>query len=73
MTAIESVKEAPQLTVFEALSVILIWIVGNDPETLGVPDSTPVDVFRVMPVGREPVSEKVYGVVPPEPDGVAPV
>jgi hypothetical protein len=35
------------------------------PETVGVPVMAPVVVFSVRPLGRVPVTEKVYGAVPP--------
>ena len=35
------------------------------PETVGVPVMAPVLVFSVRPLGRVPVTEKVYGAVPP--------
>ncbi len=35
------------------------------PAADGVPEITPVDAFRLNPVGK-PVADQLYGVVPPE-------
>src|SRR5580658_8334926 len=40
------------------------WSV-NVPEAVGVPLMAPVLVFSVRPLGRVPVTEKVYGAIPP--------
>ena len=44
------------------------WAVKvNGPDAVGVPVMAPVELFRVKPVGREPLMmEKVYGGTPPE-------
>ena len=34
-------------------------VIENDPELVGVPESTPVVESRLTPLGRVPVSEKV--------------
>jgi len=37
-----------------------------DPAFLGVPETTPVELFRVKPVGKAPLRiEKWYGAIPP--------
>ncbi|KKO61029.1 hypothetical protein VM94_04799 [Janthinobacterium sp. KBS0711] len=45
----------------------LTWMLtGKLPATLVVPDTTPVDAFKVKPAGRLPLLMlKVYGAVPP--------
>ena len=40
------------------------WI-ENEPGTVGVPMTAPVEVFRVRPAGKVPTIENVYGAVPP--------
>jgi hypothetical protein len=48
-----------------ALSVTLTEKL-NVPDAVGVPDSSPVEVFRVTPAGRLPeVIDQVNGLVPP--------
>ncbi|OEZ89320.1 hypothetical protein JAB6_01340 [Janthinobacterium sp. HH104] len=45
---------------------ITLMLTGKLPATLVVPDTTPVDAFRLKPAGKVPLATlKVYGAVPP--------
>ena len=48
-----------------ATESVTLMVNGYDPRTVGVPLTTPVDVFRLRPGGKLPeVRENVYGGVP---------
>src|ERR1700735_3542842 len=53
-----------QVVAADAPLASLTWSV-NVPEAVGVPLIAPVLVFSVRPLGRVPVTEKVYGAIPP--------
>jgi hypothetical protein len=54
----------PRVFVAPALSVTRMVKLGA-PAVVGVPVIAPVEVFRLRPMGREPVNDQVSGVVPP--------
>src|SRR5512146_2791252 len=62
-------------TVSVSACVSLAWVVAesrtctvkpNEPDALGVPETTPVVAFKVRPAGSVPLLiDQVYGVTPP--------
>src|SRR5688572_23225957 len=62
VSALDTLKGAPAPLL---LSVAVI-VSGNEPDAVGVPDSTPVAASKVRPGGKAPaVIAYVYGGVPP--------
>jgi hypothetical protein len=49
----------------QALLSVAVTVIGNEPDWVGVPESTPVAEFRVMPVGSAPVFDHVMVPMPP--------
>ena len=71
-TPLPKILLAPEVMVGAALTVrvngwlaslpiplVAPMVIENDPELVGVPESTPVVESRLTPLGRVPVSEKV--------------